>query len=83
MNCESVPGQMGSLSESSLFPHSVKANPYIPLGTPAFLAGIASALRRIKSGMRAIWSCSLGISPFAESGTRFHRHPIGVRGRRR
>ncbi len=49
----------------------------------AFLAGIASALRRIRSGMRGIWSRSLGNSPFTESGTRFHRHPIGVRGRRR
>ena len=91
MNCESVHGQMGSLSVF-LFPPLCEGkslcspgppNYYFPLGPPAFLAGIAFALRRIRSGMRAIWSRSLGISPFAESGTRFHRHPIGVRGRRR
>lgn len=53
------------------------------LSQSSFHVFVASALRRIRSGMRAIWSRSLGISPFAESGTRFHRHPIGIRGRRR
>src|SRR5271165_905987 len=34
VNCESVPGQMGSLSVSSYSPHSMRAIHYVPLGPP-------------------------------------------------
>src|SRR5271165_1039304 len=42
VNCESVPGKMGSLSVSSYSPHSMRAIHYVPLRPPEVIAPAVS-----------------------------------------